>query len=186
MLHLKVFHLLTSRPHKQPQQSPQRLICVRTVFFCCSWCKADCPASSHIMQCFSLTALTPCTNYIGLGLGLALLAALCNGSFSALAKCDRVRQAQVRAFDNCTGMNSGQLQVTAADLHATCGCPDSLHYAYRLHDLRYVRQLWQSYADLFLCCCAGAVVCVRLLAVPGCVLGQCTHSIWHCAAGKTR
>lgn len=47
------------------------------------------------MQCLSLTTFTPCTNYIGSGLGLALLAALCNGSFSALAKCDRVRRAQV-------------------------------------------------------------------------------------------
>uniref|UniRef100_A0A383V610 EamA domain-containing protein n=1 Tax=Tetradesmus obliquus TaxID=3088 RepID=A0A383V610_TETOB len=64
----------------------------------CSWCKADCPASSHIMQCLSITAFTPCTNYIGSGLGLALLAALCNGSFSALAKCDRVRHAQVPPY----------------------------------------------------------------------------------------
>ncbi|KAF6265590.1 hypothetical protein COO60DRAFT_1697639 [Scenedesmus sp. NREL 46B-D3] len=64
----------------------------------CSWCKSDCPAASHIMQCFSLTSATPCTNYIGSGLGLALLAALCNGSFTALAKCDRVRRAQVPAY----------------------------------------------------------------------------------------
>lgn len=50
------------------------------------------------MQCLSLTTFTPCTNYIGSGLGLALLAALCNGSFSALAKCDRVRRAQVPPY----------------------------------------------------------------------------------------
>jgi hypothetical protein len=83
------------------------------------------------MECFSFTSFTPCTNYIGSGLGLALLAALCNGSFSALAKCDRVRRAQVRA-SNVTAMNSGHLHVSAATLLATCGfCPDSAYIAHK-------------------------------------------------------
>eukprot|EP00878_Enallax_costatus_P043745 GHUV01051811.1.p1 GENE.GHUV01051811.1~~GHUV01051811.1.p1 ORF type:complete len:339 (+),score=84.52 GHUV01051811.1:497-1513(+) len=63
----------------------------------CSWCPR-CERSQHLVQCLSWTLWTPCNIMFWEGVGLAVVSAVCNGSFTAFVKCQRVRTAQVPGY----------------------------------------------------------------------------------------